>query len=84
MIQNLTDTARRYAQARAGARVARDNGAWVECNAAHETAHNLALAADGLAARQITALAEAFAKNRNLACSLTAVIDAELPPQDAA
>lgn len=69
MIENLTDTARQYAQARAAARVARNsplNALFVDAH--HERAHQLATEADGLAARQITAIAAVFAKHRTLSC----------------
>ena len=85
MIDNLTDKARAYAQARAAARVARNsplNALFVDAH--HERAHQLATEADGLAARQIMAIAAAFARNTRLSCPLAAVLDAELIPQDAA
>lgn len=85
MIDNLTDKARQYAQARAAARVARNsplNALFVDAH--HERAHQLATEADGLAARQIMAIAAAFARNTRLSCPLAAVLDAELIPQGAA
>lgn len=84
MIQDLTNDARLYAQARANARVQRRAKDAHSCDYWHDRAHALALEADGITARQITALAVVFAKNRDLACPLSAVCEAELIPQDAA
>lgn len=84
MIENLTNTARLYAQARAEARAKRNAGDAAACNDEHDRAHVLAIEADYASAVQITAIARVFAKNRKLSCPLTAVLDAELLPVDAA